>query len=45
MTKRKFYIIKTLVAIVTITEIEEWELPIKGILIFSIGVGIVCIGC
>jgi hypothetical protein len=30
---------------VTITEIKEWELPIKGILIFSIGVGIVYIGC
>lgn len=29
----------------TITEIEEWEIPIKGILIFSIGLGIVCIGC
>ena len=29
----------------TITEIEEWEIPIKGILIFFIGLGIVCIGC
>lgn len=31
--------------LMTITEIEEWEIPIKGILIFSIGLGIVCIGC
>lgn len=28
-----------------IIEIEEWEIPIKGILIFFIGLGIVCIGC
>ena len=38
-------LITTFSILVTITEIEEWELPIKGILIFSIGVGIVCIGC
>ena len=37
--------ITTFSILVTITEIKEWELPIKGILIFSIGVGIVYIGC
>lgn len=38
-------LITTFSILMTITEIEEWELPIRGILIFSIGVGIVCIGC
>ena len=37
--------ITTFSILVTITEIEEWEIPIKGILIFFIGLGIVCIGC
>ena len=38
-------LITTFSILVTITEIEEWEIPIKGILIFFIGLGIVCIGC
>lgn len=38
-------LITTFSFLVTITEIEEWELPIKGLLLFFIGGGIVCIGC